>query len=193
MISKILKISVLKQLCVGMVMLKGNNFILRHDRRSDLPSYYKNLNDRTIARMMMPQPYPCSMEYARNEIEGDIKNYRSKKPTSEAFIIDIGGKAIGKIGIYELDYGYNKHKAKLSYWLGKKYRNRGIMTQAIRLVTKYAFKKYKLKRIWLWTRTFNKASRRMIEKAGFKLEGILRKNKWKNGKYLDDCIYSKVR
>ena len=81
----------------------------------------------------------------------------------------------------------------MAYWIGKKYRNKGIMTEAVKLITKYAFKKYKLKRLVVYTRSFNKASRSMLEHAGFKLEGILRKNKWKKGKYLDDCIYALVR
>jgi len=41
-------------------------------------------------------------------------------------------------------------------------------------------KKYKLKRLEGWCRTFNKPSARVLEKSGFKLEGILRKNKCKN-------------
>jgi RimJ/RimL family protein N-acetyltransferase len=174
-------------------ILKGKKFILRHVRMSDLESYHKNLNDKTTAKMMMSQPYPCSLNYARKNILADIKNYKSKKPDGEAFIIDVDGKAIGKLIIKDISYSFLKHRAELAYWIGKDYRNKGIMTEAVKLITKYAFKKYKLKRFVVYTRSFNKASRSTIENAGFKLEGILRKNKWKNGKYLDDCIYAIVR
>lgn len=42
-------------------------------------------------------------------------------------------------------------------------------------------------------RTFNKASARVLEKSGYKLEGILRKNKFKDGKYLDDMLWAKTK
>ena len=176
-----------------MVILKGKNFILRHVRMSDLESYHKNLNDKTTAKCMMSQPYPCSLVYARKEIADNIKEYKKKKPGGEAFVIDVDGEAVGKISIKEITYGFSKHKAVISYWIGKNYRNKGMMTEAVKLFTTYAFKKYRLKRIYLYTRSFNKVSRSMIERAGFKLEGILRKNKWKKGKYLDDCLYAMVR
>ena len=175
------------------VILKGRKFILRHVKMSDLKSYHKNLNDKITAKMMMSQPYPCSLAYTKKEIQEETKNYKSKKPEREAFVIDVNGKAVGKLDIKDISYGYSKHKAELGYWIGKEYRNKGIMTEAVKLFTSYSFKKYKLKRISLYTRSFNKASRRMVEKAGFKLEGILRKNKWKKGKYIDDCIYAIVK
>ena len=175
------------------VILKGKNFILRHVRLSDLPSYYMNLNDKTISKMMMSQPNPCSLNYAKKEILEDLKEYKKKKPTKEAFVIEVDGFVAGKLQIKDISYSYLKHIAELAYWIGKEYRSKGITTAAVKLVTNYAFKKYQLKRFVVYTRSFNKASRRMLEKAGFKLEGILRKNKWKEGKYLDDCVYAIVK
>jgi len=67
------------------------------------------------------------------------------------------------------------------------------MTKAGKMATKYFFEKYKLRRISGNVRTFNKASARVMEKSGYKLEGILRKNKLKEGKFMDDMVYSKVR
>jgi RimJ/RimL family protein N-acetyltransferase len=42
-------------------------------------------------------------------------------------------------------------------------------------------------------RAKNKASARVLEKAGYKLEGILKKNKCVDGEFLDDFLYAKVR
>jgi RimJ/RimL family protein N-acetyltransferase len=42
-------------------------------------------------------------------------------------------------------------------------------------------------------RANNKASARVLEKAGYKLEGILRKNKCVDEVYLDDFVYSKIK
>ena len=55
------------------------------------------------------------------------------------------------------------------------------------------FKKHKLKRISAMGRAKNKASARVLEKSGYKCEGILRKNKCVDGVYLDDFIYARVK
>jgi len=68
-----------------------------------------------------------------------------------------------------------------------------LATEAVKKVTSYGFKKLKLKRIYGYCRTFNKSSARVLEKAGYKLEGILRKNKYLRGKYVDDMVWGKVR
>ena len=88
---------------------------------------------------------------------------------------------------------YAEHKAVIGYCLHPKFRGRGIMARAVKLVTKYAFKKYKLKRISGMCRTFNKSSIKVLERAGYKLEGILRKNKMKDGKYVDDMVWAVVK
>lgn len=49
------------------------------------------------------------------------------------------------------------------------------MTKAIKLFTNYSFKKFRLVRIQANVRTFNKTSVKVLEKAGYRLEGIQRK------------------
>lgn len=172
-----------------MIVLKGKNFLLRPVRISDAKDYYEK-HDKVVAKMFMS--VPKDIKEARKEIFGKLAD--EKKGLAEHFVIEIDGKFAGMVSLDNLSKERkSRHRAKVDYFLGKEYRNKGIMTEAIRLLTKYAFKKYKLKRITASTRSFNKASRRMLENAGFKLEGILRKNKWKNGRYLDDCVYARVR
>jgi RimJ/RimL family protein N-acetyltransferase len=67
------------------------------------------------------------------------------------------------------------------------------MTEAVKLITKFGFEKLKLKRIEAFVFTFNKASKRVLEKAGYKLEGILRKNSKKGNKFFDDYLFAKIR
>jgi len=175
----------------NMVILKNKNFILRHPRLSDLEDCYKNQNDPVAKKMFMTTPKNISE--AKKELLNHINENKKKRKHQENFVIDIGGKAVGEVWISHIAYDYEKHKASFGYVLRKEYRGRGITTAAVKLLTDYAFKKYKLKRMYTHTRIFNKPSRQLLEKAGFKIEGILRKNKWKNGKYLDDCLYAKVK
>ena len=171
-------------------MIKDKNFTLRHPILKDLSSYYDNKNDKLIAKNMVFFNQPYKLNDAKKELIEIIKNNNKRIITEETFIIDINKKAVGEIQICNI---IPKFKAKLSYWIGKNYRGKGIATKTVKLITKYGFRKYKLKRIIANVRTFNKASVGVLEKAGYKLEGTLRKNVLKNGKYYDDFIYAMVK
>jgi ribosomal-protein-alanine N-acetyltransferase len=172
-------------------IIKSKGFVLRHLRMSDAKGYFECQTDAQARKMFMATPK--SLADAKKELKQDLAKMNKKKPSHEFFAIEINGEFAGFIWISEISYGYSKHKASLGYCLHKHFRGRGIGTVAIKSITDYAFKKYKLKRMATFTRTFNKASARALQKAGYKLEGILRKNKFKNGKYLDDMLWAKVR
>jgi len=105
------------------------------------------------------------------------------------FVIDIDGRVVGSIGFSNIE----GHKAEIGAWLAEKYWNRGIMTEAARLATKFGFEKLKLKRIYAYTFSFNKASMKVLKKNGYKFEGILRKNIKKDNKFFDDYLFAKVK
>jgi len=67
------------------------------------------------------------------------------------------------------------------------------MTEILKLITDYTLKEYKLVRLEGYVREHNKASARMMEKAGYELEGIIRKNQKKGAKFINDLLYSWVR
>jgi RimJ/RimL family protein N-acetyltransferase len=66
------------------------------------------------------------------------------------------------------------------------------MTQAVKSMTNYAIRNLKLHRIFAEPYTNNPASARVLEKAGFICEGMLRSNVFKDGKVLDQFLYSYV-
>ncbi len=171
--------------------LRGNGFILRHAKLSDAKCFFECEQDKVARRNFMSTPK--SVKEVRERIRKDILEHKEKKPKVEKFAIEVNGKCAGYILIDRLDVKYGRHKWEIGYCIHKDFRGKGIGSKAIKLITNYAFKKHKSKRIWCFTRTFNKGSRRALEKAGYKLEGVLRKNKCKNGKYLDDCIYAKIK
>ena len=170
------------------VILKGKDFVLRKPRLTDAESLYKYQQDKEVKRNMMT--IPKTLKETKREIKE--MNLGRKGYIGEVFVIDINGEAVGVISFGQTDK-YNKTKVKVGYWIAKKFRGKGITTKALKLITNYAFKKYKLKRMEGFCRTFNKASARVLKKAGYKFEGILRKNKFKNGKYLDDMIWAKIK
>jgi len=157
---------------------------------NDAELYFESQQDKYARKGFMTTPKTLSE--AKSEIQGRIKALKEKHGIT--FAIEIDKKYAGYVEIHELtERERYRHTAQIGYCIHPKYRGKGITTKAVKLVTEYAFKRYKLKRISGWCRTFNKASARVLEKAGYKLEGILRKNKFKDGKYLDDMVWAKVR
>ena len=174
-------------------ILKSNNpkFILRHAKLSDAKVFFECEQDEQARKGFMSSPKNAGE--VKKSIIKQLREDKKKKPSSEKFAIEINGKTAGWVGLHDLNQEHAEHKGIIGFCLHKKFRGKGIMSKAVKLVTDYAFKRYKLKRLSGWCRTFNKASARTMEKAGYKLEGIMRKNKFKDGKYLDDMIWAVVR
>jgi [ribosomal protein S5]-alanine N-acetyltransferase len=174
-----------------MVTIQSKDFTLRYFRLSDAQGYFECQQDNEARKNFMS--IVSSVEEARSEVKKIISEYKKKKPQKEFFAITVDGKFAGYVSLSDLNKKFFEHKAVIGYGMHPGYRGRGITTKAVKLVTAYAFKKYSLKRIEGWCRTFNKASSRVLEKSGYKLEGVLRKNKFKDGKFLNDMVWARVK
>jgi RimJ/RimL family protein N-acetyltransferase len=170
-------------------IIKSKEFILRPFRKGDEKSLAENINNKNIYRNTLSIPYPYTLKNAQEWVMKSLKEAKKKKPARISFVIEINGGVAGSVGLSKIE----GHKAEIGYWLAEKYWGRGIMTKAVKLVTKFGFDKLKLKRIYAHVFSFNKASKRVLEKAGYKFEGILRKNVKKDGKFLDAYLFAKVK
>ncbi|MBI5037288.1 MAG: GNAT family N-acetyltransferase [Candidatus Kerfeldbacteria bacterium] len=165
-------------------------FTLRAHRMSDVASIVRNVNDRTIARNTAAIPYPYRPSDARTWILRCQRKNRQAVPTDIVWVIDVGGGAVGAIGLHHIK---PRHKAELGYWLGKSYREQGIMSAAVALVTRWGFQHLSLARIYAFTYVYNPISSQVLLKNGFRYEGRLRKNTRKSGKLVDVNVYAKVK
>ena len=91
-----------------------------------------------------------------------------------------------------LEQDVHRYNAQLGYWIAESYWGQGVMTKAIIAITDFGFQQFNLNRIYAEPYAPNKASVRVLEKAGFVYEGRLRASVVKNGKVLDQLIYAKV-
>ncbi len=82
--------------------------------------------------------------------------------------------------------------AEIGYWIGQPYWGRGYATQAVKQLAEVAFNDLKLVRIYAEVFGRNTASMRVLEKAGFTLEAVLKKNMIKEGEIMDSYLYSRV-
>lgn len=107
--------------------------------------------------------------------------------------IAVNGEAVGGIGLTLGAPGdVHRKTAELGYWLGEDYWGRGIMAEAISAICSYGFSHYGLLRIFAEPYATNTGSRRVLEKCGFVLEGILCNHVIKGGQVLDACMYARL-
>ena len=80
----------------------------------------------------------------------------------------------------------------LGYWIGQPYAGRGMATAAVRAVVGHAFDELKLHRVEAACVPTNTASRRVLEKSGFELEGRARADLKINGAWADHLLFGIV-
>lgn len=83
--------------------------------------------------------------------------------------------------------------AEIAYWLSPKYKNKGIMTWAVQSFTEILFSNFDLYGIYAKPFEENKASQKVLEKAGFRYEGLLKGSVYKNNKFIDSAVYALVK
>lgn len=107
--------------------------------------------------------------------------------------IDFDGVVVGAIGIKLGEKGeVCQRTAEVGYWLGEPYWGRGIVTDVVRAFTDHVFERTELLRISANVFDGNFASCRVLEKAGFQKEGVMRAYVEKNEEILDAHLYAKL-
>ena len=98
------------------------------------------------------------------------------------------------VGVISLTPGrdVNRYSAEVGYFVGEQYWNRGYATEALRLIGNFAQFRHGLKRLYATVFDYNLASMRVLEKAGFKKEGIMKSSAVKDDKILDEHLYGLV-
>lgn len=137
-------------------------------------------------RDVFPSPYTLA------DAEGYIRLCMEQEAQQLCRAIVIDGEAVGSVGVFPGADVYRR-SAELGYWLGKPFWGRGIMTEAVGQICREAFARFDIVRIYAEPYAENAGSRRVLEKNGFVLEGILRQSVCKNGQMLDSCLYARLR
>jgi [ribosomal protein S5]-alanine N-acetyltransferase len=171
-----------------MLLDLGDGLRVRLWRRDDLDALLRHANNPKIAANLRDQfPHP----YTRRDAI-DYLNYARLMDVPMTFAVEYGGEAVGGIG-FKLGEDIARISVEMGYWLGEPYWGRGLMTRAVTAASDWAFDGYKVLRIFASTFSHNVGSMRVLEKAGFEREGVLRRSAIKHGTVLDQVLYAKVR
>jgi ribosomal-protein-alanine N-acetyltransferase len=158
---------------------------VRSWRSSDLEPLVRYADNRNIwihLRDRFPHPYTTA--------DGRVflREMLAQRPET-TFAIAVDGEAAGCIG-YQPQADVERVSAEIGYWLGEPFWGRGIATEALGALTQYAVATHGLTRVYALPFASNTASCRVLEKAGYRLEGRLRRSAIKNGSVTDQLQYA---
>jgi RimJ/RimL family protein N-acetyltransferase len=108
------------------------------------------------------------------------------------FAIEEDGQAVGGIGMIP-GTDVDRVSAEVGYWLGRAAWGRGLATRAVRSLTAWTFATFDVTRLFATPFSFNPASARVLEKAGWRREGVLRSAVVKEGRVADLLVYGITR
>jgi len=161
--------------------------LLRPWRAADKPDLVRNANDRRVWRNMthtFPHPY--------TEADADLWLQIAAHPgASIQLAIEVDGQPAGGIGAIAGE-GVFRATAQFGYWLGAPYWGRGIATAAARALAGRIAAESLFARLEAQVFEWNPASMRVLEKAGFGRDAVLRSAATKDGRLLDTVLYSRV-
>ena len=151
----------------------------------DAESLARHANDREGWRNLRDLfPHPYTVDDARAYIAAAA----GRTPrTSLGVVVD--GEAAGNVSLRP-GTDVERASAEIGYWLGRAFRGRGVMTDAVRAATRYAFAELGMHRVWAVPFAHNAASARVLEKAGYVFEGRMRRSAIKEGVVVDQLLWA---
>ena len=167
--------------------LAGSRCVVRHWRLADADAIVEHADNANVAKQLRDRfPHP----YTRRHAVEFIEHATSAEPVTN-FAIEVGGEAAGGVGFVP-GSDVERFSAEIGYWLGERLWGRGITTEALALVTRHAFAELNMLRLFALPFADNTASRRVLEKAGYACEGILRASSVKFGAPRDQALYARI-
>jgi RimJ/RimL family protein N-acetyltransferase len=174
--------------------LAGEKVVLRPFRDSDLPALRAVLLD-PQARVLTGSVHNEASSHdpePPDEEEALLRWYGSRNDQTDRLDLAVADKAtgecVGEVVLNQWDPG--NESCDFRIFLGPHGRDRGLGTEATRLIVGYGFERLGLHRISLEVYAFNPRARRVYEKVGFRAEGVLRESLRYNGEWIDATIMS---
>jgi ribosomal-protein-alanine N-acetyltransferase len=169
-------------------MLKGGNMNLRVMERDDVDFIVecRNSTDYDLYDPISPQ----TSKTERME-EFDNPSQLSTITETARFIIERkDGEKIGNIRHWLVQ---PNRTMEIGYLIIPSERGKGYGTEGVQIIVDYLFLSRDIPRIQAMTNVENKASHRVLEKAGFKKEGTVRKSAFVRGEWANAYLYSILR
>jgi len=150
---------------------------------------YNLINDKEVIKQLAGYPYPCPSNHIKKDIAKGLKDWKRKE--AYPFTVLADGEIAGQIFLEEPNR--DKGRYDLGFFIGRRFWNKGIVTNAIKEIVKFGFNELKIYRIQADNDSDNPASGKAMKKAGFKFEGVRKRICKKKGKFVDLELWGMVK
>ncbi len=169
--------------------LIGKKIVLREMRRSDADAILEHLKGKEIKKYTVSIPHPYTRKHATDFLRVSRANTRKGEELHFAITLK-DDTMIGLVSLLKISR--DNRNAELGYWLSKKHWGKGLMTDAVSLIVNYAFSKLKLHKLYAGAFEENIASRRVLEKSGFRLEAVLKEQRFRFNRWHNEVRYGLI-
>ena len=167
--------------------LEGARCVVRPWRLKDAAAIIGHANNLNVARQLRDRfPHPYTIENAN-----DFLSFATSTEPPNNLAIEVAQEPVGGIGFVR-GTDVERYSAEIGYWLGEPYWGRGIATEALVMVTEHVFTRLNLLRLFALPFADNVPSMRVLEKAGYAREGVLRSSSVKFGRPRDQLLYARI-
>ena len=171
-------------------MYVGKMVMLREYRKEDIPLRLSYINDPELQKCLVSDtPFPMTLHEEEKWFEsisalGDTYKFAIETLEDNRFI---GGCSIN-------DVDWKNSVATVGIFIGdREYWGKGYGTDAMRTLITFVFTQMNINKIRLTCYSFNERAIKSYEKCGFKVEGILRQEMFKDGRYHDKIAMGILR
>lgn len=167
--------------------LIGTRVYLRPLERDDTPRIVPWINDPETTHTLVHRG-PLNLQ-----AEEDFISSITQDPNALELAIALreDDRLIGATGLQPIDWR-NRH-AVFGIFLAKEECGKGHGTEATALMLRHAFQTLNLHRVWLHVYEYNERGIRVYEKIGFRKEGVLRQDNFRDGRYWDTFVMGLLR
>lgn len=171
--------------------LETERLVLRRLHPSDAESLFAILADEELTRFYDDEAF-TEISQAREQIEAWASGFDEWRSIRWGIARKETGTVIGTCGYYGFHRWHGR--GSLGFELARPYWRQGIMTEALAAIIRFGFRKVGLNRIQAVVMPGNEGSEKLLEKLGFRREGVLREyENWGNKGYVDLLMFSLLR
>jgi ribosomal-protein-alanine N-acetyltransferase len=172
-----------------------DRLVLRPPRTTDVPELRRVL--RANAEHLRPwsvAPSPGEDPTSLTSVSGTVLRNRRDWKRGQSFVLlaaarDGEDRILGRVALGGVLLGAFQN-AHLGYWIDAEHQGRGLMTEAVRAATTFAFKTAGLHRVQAAVMPRNTGSQRVLEKAGYRREGVAERYLFIAGRWEDHLLFA---